>query len=159
MTPKYRCSSTSKPFTIQCVSIRRSNTSRPINSSENKRCRQLRNYISPVSASPGLSHYNRRVELSSISLIQLRESHSSRTREETTLRPPHRRRTLAPRVGNQSQSLSSQAAKTLATRSPPYPSRSHQRWDLSFVSTPTSRRAQAIAFSGVLHSPASTRST
>jgi len=35
----YRCSSTSKPFTIQCVSIRRSNTSRPINSSENKRCR------------------------------------------------------------------------------------------------------------------------
>jgi transposase InsO family protein len=39
MTPKYRCSSTSQPFTIRCVFIRRSNTSRPINSDENRRCR------------------------------------------------------------------------------------------------------------------------
>ena len=50
----YRCSSTSKPFTIQCVSVRRSNTICPINLSENKRCREFRNHISPESARPGL---------------------------------------------------------------------------------------------------------
>jgi hypothetical protein len=43
--------------------------------------------------------YNRRVKLSSISLIQLRESHSSRTGEESSLRGPHRRIRLVPRVG------------------------------------------------------------
>jgi hypothetical protein len=42
---------------------------------------------------------------------KLRESHSSRTGEETSLRTPHRRRTLVPRVGNQPPAFSSIRAR------------------------------------------------
>ncbi|AMV35271.1 hypothetical protein VN12_24310 [Pirellula sp. SH-Sr6A] len=45
--------------------------------------------------------YNSAVSLGSPRIEKLRESHSSRTGEENSLRPPHRRKTLAPRAQNQ----------------------------------------------------------